>query len=343
VRALLPLIALGASLTACPARGRDEDEVVGAQSLPETRKRTPRTDPGFRPLFAGNVDPGADDDKFSFSLKLPCTVPARQFTYRSKKHSRVVRLNVVFEEHNEGYQVRMQDLQLETFDGERLDNDAPELYEVAKTFVSAVSTQLPTFVVSKKGAFVETLDAAELVAKMREESSPLVSKKVLDALDDDAELMAYLETLTHSRWHDWVGRWNGRSIRPGEQQQEQEQLPGTWTEASIDVDSTVEHLGTLGDSARLRFLRSKNVATDDRVSALATDQVRELTARMGLEAPPPGVIGPIRWESTLYAVLDPASVRPHRTRRETVVEAGDHRFRRIEEWEFDWTHATGCR
>ncbi len=341
-------------LSACPATedaGPTAEHVASPQegeanaaspkgaASPDTS--TASTNTNFAPRLVGDVLPNAAPESFEFAMKVPCEVQARRFSYRSEKDSSVIRLRVEFSRHSRGIEVRLFDLELESFKGQPM--DAPELRDAAKTFTDAAATSLPSFVISRRGQFIQTTDAGQRIAQLKKMYSGELSQGVLTVAGDEADMVAQLEAETASRWADWSGRWNGVKLTPGLPQPTEDLLVNMRGSDSIDSTNSIEHLGTVRTRDDLRLLRHVSDMGGGGLAAATADTLREVSQQLGRPRPPAGVTDSMRRTSTLYAAVEPAHGIAHRTRRETTVTAQGHKGTKIEEWEFAWSLAKGCR
>jgi hypothetical protein len=297
---------------------------------------------GSAPSLPQRVDASttAAASPLAFAWKVPCRVPVEE---RSKKEDVAVTLRFdlsVAREAGGGFAARYENMEMVEFNGQPM---TPALKAQLGPAL-ALTTSLPTMIVSPEGRYVEARGMEQVVDRLLASGLIENDPKVL-AMMRSPRVMKLVSNKVGDYWNSWVGMWVGVTLAP----REKRDFVGETSLGSATAPERVhlEHLGDAGD----HFVRLSCTRTLEAGDALFSALMKEVGMP---DLPDAGAarLRAARLRRTLHIEVetDPRDLRPRRMHLENtdVVEVeGDPEPSRkrteTREDRFDWARATGCR
>ncbi|MBK9258488.1 MAG: hypothetical protein IPM54_01475 [Polyangiaceae bacterium] len=282
---------------------------------------------------------------FVFAWKMPCRVPVEQVETK-KGHTVRLRYMLSAKPGPEGnIDVDLGDFEFLEMDGQDLTTPKMQA-ELAPAL--ALTTMMPTMVVSPEGDYVRVRGLEALVDRVVAHMGKGMDKQKkakLATMMRSPRILQMVQAKSGDYWNGWVGAWTGLELAASASREGDDVMDVGGVE--IPVRLRYENHGPVKGTPGFYRVSLSSTMAGNSASTGVLALMRSILQDAGSDMPTDVQVDHVSIVNKVEVVTEPATLLPHRARRERTMElvmAGDRKKRvEVREETFDWKHAEGCR
>lgn len=262
-------------------------------------------------------------EPLKFGWKIPAEAVVTDYAEKDGNTSkmRYVLRAVPDKEDSEIIRVQMRDFEFLEFNG--VDATTPEMKKrLASTL--ALTSAIPDMLVDSEGTYLEcenmdslTSRVAKLVGAARNVNDEEVRQ--VTQMMSQPQFRETMQAAIGQYWASWTGAYIGWDLPPG--QSEESEIEVAAFGALIPMKQSMRNLGAVRGRPDLTRLRIETLGEGPKMVAAMMDMLENMDG----VRPPEDAIRSVKSENSVYAEIDPRTLRPHRviTEKNITVRASD--------------------